>query len=368
MMFTSFIPTVLLTIHVVVLRACHNIWASAQFKGSAEEDYGWLRPYGVPTSNFPRAGMICGFLMSLQAGFPFFQLDRFLKILVGDLSKFVAISEEFANTAMNMIKSGGLLFDRKVTRVVTPGTLIDEKFMDQYENNFLLAIEVPRKERSDDGSQNIILDHPESTVKPRVVSNRVGLAWLDLSTGDFFTQVADIGTLPSALARIGAREVLLSTDNEVPLKQDVISLLRHEHHLVTYHVLRAGEHPVSTWTPMLEAAVPASEEALFSLEEAAAGSLLLDYVKEKLQGTGLKLQPPVRKHHNENMAIDKNSLRGLEVLETSKEGIRGGKGSLLHLLRRTSTKGGSRLLKDWLGTARQCPAAPSAANFLLQIS
>ena len=71
-----------------------------------------------------------------MAGFPFFQLDRFLKILVQDLNKYVAISEEFPVSIAGKVKSGGLLFDRKVARVVTPGTLIDEKFIDPYEKQF----------------------------------------------------------------------------------------------------------------------------------------------------------------------------------------------------------------------------------------
>lgn len=262
----------------------------------------------------------------------------------------MAISEEFANTATSMVKSGGLLFDRKVTRIITPGTLIDEKFMDPYENNFLLAIEIPFENRS--GPEDVLVGLTEPTVQPLPGSKNVGLAWLDLSTGDFFTQTVEIGSLPSALARIGAREVVLSDDKERPLKQEIMFILNQEHQLVTYHGLRVGELPISMWTPMLEAAVDASEESLFSQEEAAAGNLLLDYVKEKLQGLGLKLQPPVRKQDHENMVIDKSSLRGLEVLETSKDGLRGGKGSLLHLLRRTSTKSGARLLRDWLGTFR----------------
>ena len=75
-----------------------------------------------------------------MAGFPFFQLDRFLKTLVGDLNKYVAISEEFAINPEDKARTGGLLFDRKVARIITPGTLIDEKFIDPSEHNFLLAI------------------------------------------------------------------------------------------------------------------------------------------------------------------------------------------------------------------------------------
>ncbi|MCJ1270814.1 DNA mismatch repair ATPase msh1 [Lobaria immixta] len=281
-----------------------------------------------------------------MAGFPFFQLDRFLKILVQDLSKFVAISEEFANSASDKVKSGGLMFDRKVTRIITPGTLIDEKFMDPYENNFLLAIHPGQ-------GQSLAIPGQITPMELRISklrSKSLGLAWLDLSTGDFFTQVIDMGSLSSALARIGARETILSDDVANPLQQEILHVLEQDRHLVTRHPIQPELLPISSWLPMLESAVPPADESLFTDVEITAGGLLLSYVREKLQGLGLKLQPPVRRQGNESMGIDKNSLKGLEVLETVKDGMGGGKGSLLHSVRRTITKGGTRLLKDWIAS------------------
>ncbi|MCJ1306072.1 hypothetical protein MMC08_008890, partial [Hypocenomyce scalaris] len=145
-----------------------------------------------------------------MAGFPFFQLDRFLKILVQDLNRYVAISEEYANNTSDKIKSGGLLFDRKVARIISPGTLIDEKFMDPYENNFLLAIHSMNQDTEVDASLDEV---PTTLIKdallPRIASMLVGLAWLDLSTGDFYTQSTTMGALSSVVARIGAKEIVL---------------------------------------------------------------------------------------------------------------------------------------------------------------
>ncbi|EGZ77125.1 hypothetical protein NEUTE2DRAFT_99616 [Neurospora tetrasperma FGSC 2509] len=78
-----------------------------------------------------------------MAGFPFFQLDRYLKVLVEDLNRHVAIAEEYRNSPSEQIKSGGLMHNRRVTRIVTPGTLIDENFMDPYANNYIMAIHMP---------------------------------------------------------------------------------------------------------------------------------------------------------------------------------------------------------------------------------
>ena len=297
-----------------------------------------------------------------QAGFPFFQLDRFLKILVQDLSKFVAISEEFANNASGKVKSGGLMFDRKITRIITPGTLIDEKFMDPYENNFLLAL---HPNGQNDPLQSPAKEVPaellKGTTNPLHLSQSVGLAWLDLSTGDFFTQTINLGTLPSAIARIGAREIVLGKDLDQTVQSDVLSLLHQERHLVTYHSTRSQDLSVSSWAHMLERPVSAATESKFTAEEISAGGLLLAYVSERLQGLGIKLQPPVRRFDTETMGIDRNSMRGLEVLETSRDGVGGGKGSLLHTVRRTVTKSGTRLLKDWIGKSYE-PFSPNVST------
>lgn len=285
-----------------------------------------------------------------KAGFPFFQLDRFLKILVQDLNKYVAISEEFANDPSGRVKSGGLMFDRRVTRVVTPGTLIDEKFMNPYENNFLLAVQPMGHKRDASVAGSRPAELQSNALDPGIGSVRVGLAWLDLSTGDFFTQGTNVAMLPSALARIGAKEVVVSDALDDPILQNISSVVEHDRRLLTYHDGKHAELPISAWTSMLETPVPSSEKITFSPEETAAGGMLLTYVAEKLRGLDLKLQPPQRRHELETMSIDKNSLRGLEILATSREGIAGGKGSLLHTVRRTVTRSGSRLLKDWLSS------------------
>jgi len=335
----------MLTVVTALSRPRRQVWPVAQPQSRQEEDHGWSSVHGQSCGNAVHFVI----LSNAQAGFPYFQLDRFLKILVQELNESVAISEEFAHNASGKVKSGGPLFDRKVMRVVTPGTLIDENFMNPYENNYLLAItqtatEPDLKKKETATRSATMADNPLNA------SRRFGLAWLDLSTGDFYTQTATAGSLPSALARIGAREIVL--DKRVaPVTQQVLNgILDAQLHLITYHRARDVDFPIAEWTPMLEAAVPPEVQGTFTPEEVAAGSLLLGYANERLQGVGLKLQPPIRRQDNESMRIDKNSLRGLEVLETSKNGIGGGKGSLLHSIRRTVTKGGTRLLKTWLGT------------------
>ena len=282
-----------------------------------------------------------------MAGFPFYQLDRFLKVLVQDLSKYVAISEEFANNASGKSKAGGLMFDRRVTRVVTPGTLVDEKFMDPFENNFLLSIHVkPGADSESPMTVHTNLGELASEVNVSISRHTVGLAWLDLSTGEFYTQSTTLAAVPSELARIGPREIVLHEDMDQGLRESLKETLGHHKMLVTWQSGVDNHMHVDDWLPMLEAPLQSADVERFSAEELTAGSILLSYVKGRLLGQGTRLQPPVRRQEAENVGIDKNSMKGLEVLETSKDAIPGGKGTLLHAVRRTVTQSGARLLRD----------------------
>jgi DNA mismatch repair ATPase MutS len=84
------------------------------------------------------------------------------------------------------------------------------------------------------------------------------------------------------------------------------------------------------------------DTANFTPGEIAAGGSLLHYVKHQLLGSRTRLRAPVRHQAEEHMNIDKNSLRALEIRSTIREGTY--EGSLLHALKKTVTKSGTRLL------------------------
>ncbi|WEW58443.1 MutS protein 1 [Emydomyces testavorans] len=279
-----------------------------------------------------------------MAGFPYYQLDRFLKILVQDLQRYVAISEEFANNIVGKAKSNGLMFDRKVARIVTPGTLIDEKFMDHYQNNFLLALHFNNLDKPREADDAKVVPHERLSNQSH--SQAVGLSWLDLSTGDFFTQLTTRLMLPSIIARISAKEIILDERLDDSLKQEIQDLVGQDHHLLTSFRCSPIVKPMSEWSDSFETPLSLDFAANFSVEETAACHTLLEYVQIQMQGVGVKLQAPRRKHLEDIMVIDRNSLKGLEILETARDGL--GKGSLLHAVRRTSTKSGARLLRDRL--------------------
>lgn len=270
-------------------------------------------------------------LTTNQAGFPFFQLDRYLKILVQDLNRYVAIAEEFPNDASEKIKAGGLMHDRRVSRIITPGTLIDENFIDPFSNNYVLAIHI----------EPVVQGNATSPAQQQLLP--IGLAWLDLSTGHFFTQSTTLSNLPSFLARVAPSEIVLGEDLQASKDHGIFSVLNEDRHLMNY-TTPCETKPIAEWTPMLESPLSKAASEEFTPEEIAAGSSLLQYVETRVLGSNMKLQPPTRQL--DVMGIDKNTMRALEIKKTMREDIV--TGSLLHTVRQTVTKGGARLLDSWL--------------------
>ncbi|KAK3397615.1 muts domain V-domain-containing protein [Sordaria brevicollis] len=279
-----------------------------------------------------------------MAGFPFFQLERHLKVLVQDLNRHVAIAEEYKNSPSEQIKSGGLMHSRRVSRIITPGTLIDENFMDPYANNYIMAIHLPsvKKLDEDTSSQEALNSGGEGQKK----ESSIGLAWLDLSTGNFYTQQTNLISLGSILSRVSPREIILDKSLESDEGHDILSVLNEERYPFTYSPQSEDIQTVKDWAPMLDAKIPAETVIRFTDDEVKAGNVLLHYVRDRLQGLSMKLQPPIRHDNMQIMAIDKNSMRSLEIKQTIRDGFFAG--SLLHAIRRTVTKSGARLLNEWL--------------------
>ncbi|KAF2831188.1 hypothetical protein CC86DRAFT_282088 [Ophiobolus disseminans] len=280
-----------------------------------------------------------------MAGFPAYQLDRYLKILVQDLNKHVAICDEFLNDAPTKAK-GDSQYTRKVSRIITPGTLIDEHFMDPWENNYLLSIHV-NPNVLDEGKA--VKESPGSSSVSSVLNlprTEVGLAWIDLSSGDFLTQSTDIASLPSAVARIKPREIVLDSIFQEAEHSRIVSILQEDGHIITFQ--EPSEEPLTLkdWASMLEDVVEDFDAANLTPSEVAAGGSLLHYVKHQLLGSRTRLQAPVRHQAEEHMSIDKNSLRALEIRTTIRDGVY--EGSLLHSLKKTVTKSGTRLLAQRL--------------------
>jgi DNA mismatch repair ATPase MutS len=267
----------------------------------------------------------------LMCGFPVVQINKYLKILVQQHNRFVAMCEEFMKDPLQGPAGG---YNRRVVRIVTPGTLIDEPFLNPYENNYLLAI-APGE-------------------GPYSLAQTVGLAWIDVSTGDFFAKDSRLENIRDELARIAPREVVL--DQNLPVESSLNSIRQviiQEGFIVSY-VNPSAEADVSYSVHGNAGQLNTDDltspdepfPSAFSPHETAAVRLLTSFLNENLMEAMPKLSTPNKEVVEGRMQIDVHTVKALEIREGIREG--GTTGSLLSVIKRTATSSGTRLLARWL--------------------
>ncbi|KAG2077084.1 hypothetical protein BDR04DRAFT_1125514 [Suillus decipiens] len=266
-----------------------------------------------------------------MCGFPLMHLDKYLKVLVQHNKRFVAMCEEFPRYAAPGQKPE---FDRRVVRVITPGTLIDEPFINQFENNYLLSI-------SADGT----IEEMDATP--------IGLAWIDVSTGEFFAKTSSREALKDDLARICPREVVLEDKLQTNFSHPIHGLLVDEGCFVSYATPSQGilvddsseTAAVSDDLNKLEGDLGSISSA-YSPEESSAITILTNFLHSHLLEHMPSLPMPSREGNVDRMQIDSHTIKALEIRESTREG--GTTGSLLSVVKRTVTRSGTRLLARWL--------------------
>ena len=290
----------------------------------------------------------------LMCGFPIVHLDRHLKTLVQVNQRCVALCEEFKRQTYD---EG---FERRVVRVLTPGTLIDESFLNPYENNYLLAVDELRSEPS----CGPLRDTDPSTTTGIIPDlslgyGTLGLAWIDVSTGEFFTQSSTIGSFKDDIARIAPREVVLDSALKEQPSHPVRLAVAQEGCFVSYisffnpasspSAIDLTSSPVShvddliTEIPLCHTS---SKKHVFTQHETSAIGLLTTFLQAHLLEHMPRLSSPARLGQQDRMHMDSQTIKALEIREGLREG--GTSGSLLSVVKRTMTSSGTRLLARWL--------------------
>ncbi|RPA77297.1 hypothetical protein BJ508DRAFT_417133 [Ascobolus immersus RN42] len=251
-----------------------------------------------------------------MAGFPITQMPRYLRILVQEMGKDVVVCEEVST------ESG---IQRRVERIVSPGTYLEDDTDTSGETSGSSAI-----------GRNWLL----SVVKE---GDDVGLAWSEIATGESFVRVCREDEVLAEVDRIEPREILVD-DRLVDIKQVLEEAGNRAGIVAKFVDVEDMALSPKKWDLVRE---KAGIERLLP-EEMAALNLLFGYVSQQFGDNKPDLQPPIRWKEKDAMVLDNNALRSLEIVKTAQDG--GYIGSLLHTVRRTVTKGGTRLLRDWLTT------------------
>lgn len=272
------------------------------------------------------------------AGFPVPQLSRHLKALVQDYGYSVVVAEQFKKDGYATNENNR--FYRRVTRIVTPGTFIDEALDNYSENTFLLTIEFPENFTNYVAEDNL----------------RIGISWCDISTGEIYIQELPLKDLMNAITRIKPKEILL---NARELSDDIISgnwypqLAELKRYFINYYTTTTRYRTLDTYFDMF-AATRASgmrqrlrmELNEYSIKETAALRNLLSYVAEHLPECAINFQFPKRQITTDILQIDSRTTKALELHSTIRDNSK--RGTLLNTMRRTVTPMGTRLLSQWL--------------------
>ena len=232
----------------------------------------------------------------------------------------VAVCEQVEDPAEAKKRGSKSVVRREVQRLVTKGTLTDDDLLEARRNNYLAAIHV-LPARSDGG------DSP------------AGLAWCDISTGEFGIRLSGRMALAADLAALEASEILVSET----VQADRGLHFLHEADAVVTPLPASQFDSTSGRRRLQERFKVAALEAYgdFSRAELGAAGALLDYIEATQMGKMPPLQPPRRTPRGENMLIDAATRSNLELTRTL-AGARGG--SLLSIIDLTITGAGSRLL------------------------
>ncbi|MCA2618401.1 MULTISPECIES: DNA mismatch repair protein MutS [unclassified Microcystis] len=262
-----------------------------------------------------------------MTGVPHHALERYSRLLV-EKGYAVAICDQVEDSTEAAAEKR--LVERAITKLLTPGTLTDEGMLNAKKNNFLAAVVI--------------------------TGENWGLAYADISTGEFYTtQASDLTALSLELTRLQPSEILF------PINAPDLN-----------RILRPGEK-----SDHLPPCLPDSfcyslrPQTIFTLTEAknrllitykmrslegmgcehlplairSAGGLL-EYIEDTQKANQVPLQPLKTYSISEFLILDGQTRRNLEITQTVRDGSF--YGSLLWAIDRTCTAMGSRALRRWL--------------------
>ncbi|WP_102411357.1 DNA mismatch repair protein MutS [Beduinella massiliensis] len=245
-----------------------------------------------------------------MCGVPYHAAETYINRLIEKGYK-VAICEQLEDPAL----CKGLV-KRDVIRVVTPGTVIEQSMLHERQNSYILSLCV-------DG-------------------RRAGVAFADVSTGEFFTYEAETARLADELARILPREIIAD--------EGAMALSERLGAQVPLSPYAQSAFKLSSAKEALTGHFQVASLDVFGLREmklaARAAGALMRYLGDT-QKNALEHITSLRIYHREQyMALDRTARRNLELTDSIRGGSR--QGTLLGLLDKTATSMGGRMLRSWI--------------------
>ncbi len=265
-----------------------------------------------------------------MCGVPVERSDDYLHTLIA-AGHTVAVCEQTEDPAEARKRGGKSVVRRAVVRIVTPGTITEERLLEPYRANLLAAL---------------------SRVRLEEANWTYGVAAVDISTGAFTVAEAPEAGLGALLARLEPREIVVadSLADDAALR----AVLEDGTAAVT-RVARELADPVAAERRLSEWYGVETLDGFgsFTRAEIAAAATAVAYITRTQVGARPALHAPVRAERGQTVEIDASTRANLEMTRTL-----GGEraGSLLHAVDATVTPGGGRLLAERLAGPLTEPA------------
>ncbi|MDZ7672531.1 MAG: hypothetical protein U5K53_06835 [Halanaerobiales bacterium] len=250
-----------------------------------------------------------------MAGVPAHSAESYIAELI-DQDFSVAICEQLEDPS----EASGLV-KRDVIRVITPGTIIENEILDSSENNFLTS----------------------------VVSfeNKIGISYVDISTGDFFITEIDGNKVDKAwdeIDRIKPREVIfdgsIKKNDKYKYLENKLDFVKKSKDKISYE---------KAYNTLIDHFNTQSLSG-FGCDDLRAGviaaGIIMNYLKDTQKRTIFHINRLKRYNIDDYMVLDYSTRRNLELTSTIRENKK--EGSLLSVIDKTTTAMGSRLIKRWI--------------------
>ena len=250
------------------------------------------------------------------AGIPYHSVASYIAKLVNKGYK-IAICEQVEDP-----KSAKGIVKREVTRVITPGTVIDTEFLDEKSNNYLMGI--------------------------KVVDNKGAIAYIDITTGEFKTseiEGEDITfKLLGEINKVAPKEIILDEktfDNyEKQLREhNSISDIKFTKVIET----KKAQDYLQKYFKVISLEGYGLKDKKYAISISAT---MLDYVLDLQKGKELPIQKIEYVNEAEVMDLNIITQRNLDIIDNYRD--KSGTGTLLWVMDECKTSMGSRLLKKFI--------------------
>jgi len=240
-----------------------------------------------------------------MAGVPHHAAEGYLARLVKQ-GWSVAICEQLGDPAT----SKGPV-ERAVTRIVTPGTLTDAALLDEKRDNLLMCVYSKHAEK-------------------------IGVAWLNLASGEFYASETGNELLSSTLDRLSPAEILLATSQQVRIPNHTSAAL---------HPLPDSLFSDSQASAQFAAQCPTLDVSQWPAHSVTAAGVLLGYVQDTQRNRLPHIHDVQWEQPQDYVLMDPATRRNLEISQT----LQGETSpTLLSLLDTCACAMGSRRLRHWL--------------------